>query len=908
MTYHDAMPPGQPYGIYPQQNQNPNQQPQQHQQQQQAQQAFQPVAGYHHQHHQQQQYVNGYQNGHPQYLQQSQHSQQPQVPYAQSAYSQAQPTFNSNNPVNLSNYSSKPTTSFAHTPQTTTAPVQFVDPSFLQKQYVPPVQTSRILPAPHSMTLPSPQLPLPQISRHNQQIPLQQIQQTTNQHDQQQRQHQKQQQQRNTPNQHHQQQARQQPYSQPSQPQSSPHVQTQQLHQPISRPNGHRPDERPLQPQATPAERATPRGPSRPPSVAKSSASAQRTGHVETLPLLLCVAEDCFAKAHAAASGIARSMSDSEVKEYHKMVATGLGCLEVAMNSNKLWPRLEARLCLRYASVLIEETTNIMEAETALTRGILVCEKHRFVDLKYCSQFLLMKTLFQRNPRAAFKSLDTHIMDATMYKHAPWVYAFRFLKAAFHIQSGTAADHHALENLRRMASIATTRDEKAMFVMVMLLEGLSHLNTMKDDWINRVQNCIAQAQKLQFDDAAHLPQLDVLLLLLDLACSLRQKSHRDAAQKLSVLQSKLEELRNLPSWSSVSHELLLPIRRVVNDAAPTLSRDTEAVLRRGDGTFDYLVLSALGKQGSFAMAYIFNGIVALYKSTTLGRSSTIWTEAVRLLEDKNLDSGPKPLPDALAHTQWAKGVSNYAQVLIGLQAATLSDWRKVKACLDALGTAQLPEGFLDVLTLYLTGVFKQGTCRLGEALVIWKDPRFAMDRRGLPQNNTSHIISELCILAALNRIWIMQAPAFSNDGETAQLLDFLRPLCEDNPDLDIRITYNLVLASITLDPPLPINQVKQHMKLSLNGAQNTSNTHFLSIALNIMRNKLFENVVGEQALKSARAGTAQARKSGNLLWMSVAEGMLAQSLEQQGLKEEAEKTREEGIRLANEARLRTQVE
>lgn len=615
------MPPGQPYGSYPQQNQN-------QQQQQQAQQPFQPLAGYHHQqqHHQQhhqQHYVNGYQNGQPQYLQQPQQTQQSQVPYAQSAYPQAQPMFYPNNPVNLSTYSSNPTTSFAHTPQTTTAPVQFVDPSFLQKQYVPPIQTNRILPAPQPMTVSSPQLPLPQISRHNQQIPPQQIQQTTNHHDQQQQQHQ-QQQQRHTQNQHHQQQERQQPRPQPSQPQNSPHLQTQQLHQPISHQNSHRSDERRLQPQATSTKMATPRGPGRPPSVAKSSASTQRAGHVETLPLLLCVAEDCFAKAHAAASKVARSMSDSEVNEYHKMVATGLGCLEVAMNSNKLWPRLEARLCLRYASVLIEETTNIMEAETALTRGILVCEKvcnsramgsrylricqadfksqHRFIDLKYCSQFLLMKTLFQRNPKAAFKSLDTHIMDATMYKHAPWVYAFRFLKAAFHIQSGTAADHHALENLRRMSSIATTRDEKAMFVMVMLLEGLSHLNTMKDDWINRVQNCIAQAQKLQFDDAAHIPQLDVLLLLLDLACSLRQKSHRDAAQKLSVLQSKLEELRNLPSWSSVSDELLLPIRRVVNDAAPTLSRDTEAVLRRGDGAFDYLVLSALGKQESFAMA------------------------------------------------------------------------------------------------------------------------------------------------------------------------------------------------------------------------------------------------------------------------------------------------------------------
>lgn len=90
---------------------------------------------------------------------------------------------------------------------------------------------------------------------------------------------------------------------------------------------------------------------------------------------MLCIAEDFFAKAHAGASKVARSMSDSEVKEYNKMVATGLGCLEVAMNSNKLFPRLEARLCLRYASVLIEETNNITEAETALTRGILVCQK-----------------------------------------------------------------------------------------------------------------------------------------------------------------------------------------------------------------------------------------------------------------------------------------------------------------------------------------------------------------------------------------------------------------------------------------------------------------------------------------------------------------------------------------------------
>jgi hypothetical protein len=118
-----------------------------------------------------------------------------------------------------------------------------------------------------------------------------------------------------------------------------------------------------------------PRRPSSSARVTKSPATPNAPAHLETLPLLLHVAEDCFEKANAATHQVARSMTPSEVEEHHKLVATGLACLDVALKSNKLWPRLEARLCLRYTSILIEETTNVMEAETTLTRGISVCEK-----------------------------------------------------------------------------------------------------------------------------------------------------------------------------------------------------------------------------------------------------------------------------------------------------------------------------------------------------------------------------------------------------------------------------------------------------------------------------------------------------------------------------------------------------
>lgn len=110
-------------------------------------------------------------------------------------------------------------------------------------------------------------------------------------------------------------------------------------------------------------------------SVTKSPSVSHASVQVDTLSLLICVAEDCFSKARASVRDVGKALQPEPVKEYHKLVATGLGCLDVAMQSSKIWPRLEARIRLRYASVLVEETTNYMEAETTLTKGISLCER-----------------------------------------------------------------------------------------------------------------------------------------------------------------------------------------------------------------------------------------------------------------------------------------------------------------------------------------------------------------------------------------------------------------------------------------------------------------------------------------------------------------------------------------------------
>jgi hypothetical protein len=91
--------------------------------------------------------------------------------------------------------------------------------------------------------------------------------------------------------------------------------------------------------------------------------------------LLVSLAEEYFQAAHELAPTAALSRTVTDVDTYEQLIATGLGCLDTALKNVRLPPRLEANIRLRYAGVLFEETENSMEAETALSKGIALCDR-----------------------------------------------------------------------------------------------------------------------------------------------------------------------------------------------------------------------------------------------------------------------------------------------------------------------------------------------------------------------------------------------------------------------------------------------------------------------------------------------------------------------------------------------------
>ncbi|KAI1827939.1 cohesin loading factor-domain-containing protein [Xylaria intraflava] len=630
--------------------------------------------------------------------------------------------------------------------------------------------------------------------------------------------------------------------------------------------------------------------------------------HQDTASLLICMADEFFTKARRGVRDVAAALNSESVHEYQKMIATGLACLEAAIGSNKLAPRLEALARLQYASVLCAETNNVMEAEMALTKGITLCERNRFADLNYCMQFQQVQLLFsQHKEKAALIAVDARIRDAEVVKHTHWVYVFRFLKTSFYLQSSNPTEAHALENLRAITILASQRGDRPIFAIACLLEALSHLRAMKDDAIVRIQACIAQASKYQLEDTISIMQLDVLQLVLDLACSLQQKSPHMITKKLQALQDKMDSSIKDVSWGFQDRQLLLPLHKQATNQH-VISADTSSIIKPGEngGTYDYLAMSFWSKLEAFTTTYTYSGLALMYQQHRSDKKLfSFWEEALSQLQKNRakIRGFAHCLEDAVQYVDWERETTCYLHILRGLHLATSTNWDEVKVCVTRLENLVAPTSSTTVAlySMYLAGVYYQGTGNLEAAINIYSHPRFSLNVDETRGGHHNPLGFEAALLAAFNLIWIMQDPHHRNDQRTQELLEQIRPLCMDHPNMEIRTAYNLVMAAIQTNPPIPMTAVKTHISAALSNAKNLADVHTLSMALNLMRAKLFQSIVGDQALKSAKAASAQARRSGNTLWMSVADGMLSQSYEVQGALPEAQKLWQDATYFANKA-------
>ncbi|RAH42941.1 uncharacterized protein BO95DRAFT_455411 [Aspergillus brunneoviolaceus CBS 621.78] len=620
--------------------------------------------------------------------------------------------------------------------------------------------------------------------------------------------------------------------------------------------------------------------------------------------LLLAMADEYLDAAHNHGTMVALLRREMDMEEYYKLVATGLGCLEAVLKNWRLQPRVEALVRLRYARILFEETDNDLEAETALSKGIDLCERNRMLDLKYSMQHLLARMLHKTNPKASMKAVDGMIQDVEAYRHSAWEYAFRFLRASLSLSSHAHQDSvSALQHLHKIASMAHRNGDKAVSAMSAIIEALAHLQQgTGSDAIEQAQRAVAAARSHQLnDDLRHIPQLTTLVQIVDICCSLLDYDVNQSSQKLKVMQDMMDERLNDSNWRD-DGSFSIPLSG--KSAGPS-SIDTGDILQVQSGTL-LLSFNWLPQHDLYALCYFLSSITLSCKNSYDGRKAEKFLqEGIRMV--KGSFKAPQEITESVVNAnrrvEWRRTL--YCSLLVQqvFLACGRTDWDLATKTLhelrqEALGLGgQLPETIKCMMD-YASGAIAQATGDLDAALQVFQSTTLSLHSSSTTTSKGARNDPrrDLAILSALNTVLILSEPSHPSHHQLPAILATVEPFCTSSPSKYIQAAYYLVCATVQTESTI---QTKQHLQQALQSATAISNSQITCMTLTFMSWKYFRGVVGEQAEKSARAGRAMARKANDRLWVSVTDEMLAETLERQGKNEEALGVREEGHRVMN---------
>ncbi|KAJ6134230.1 hypothetical protein N7523_000552 [Penicillium sp. IBT 18751x] len=614
--------------------------------------------------------------------------------------------------------------------------------------------------------------------------------------------------------------------------------------------------------------------------------------------LLLSLADEYLNAAHSHGTTMALATRHGDIEEYYKLVATGLGCLEAVLKNWRLQPRKEALVRLRYARTLFEETENDLEAETALSKGIDLCERNRMLDLKYSMQHLLARMLYKTNPKASLKAVDGMIQDVEAYRHAAWEYAFRFLRVSLSLSSSSHQDSvQALQHLHRISTMASRNGDKAVSAMAAIMEALAHLqHGTGSDAIEQAQRAVAAARSHQLNEELRdIPQLVTLIYMVDIFCSLLEYDINQATQKLSVMQAKVDETLSDPNWRS-DGSFSVPLNG--KSAGPS-SIDTGDILQVHNGTL-LLSFNWLPQHDLYALSYFLSSVTLSSKNSHDGRKAEKYLdEGLRMIqgEFKAPQEIAESMVNATRRVEWRRSL--YCSFLLQrvFLACSRTDWdlasqslKKLRDVAQDIGH-QLPSS-IQCLMEYAAGTISQASGDLSAALATFQSPLLSLSP-SISKTARNDPCRDTCILAALNTVLIIRDPAHPSHSHLSHVLATLESFCQASPSKYIQAAYYLVCATVN-DSTV---QTKQYLQQALQSATAISNNQITCMTLTFMSWKYFRGVVGEQAEKSARAGRAMARRANDRLWASVTDEMLADTLERQGKSDEARDVRAEGQRL-----------
>ncbi|QDS77045.1 hypothetical protein FKW77_006753 [Venturia effusa] len=660
----------------------------------------------------------------------------------------------------------------------------------------------------------------------------------------------------------------------------------------------------PQKPQSRPSSNTLQRTPSTPQprpqpqqrtqSIPKSTKSAEPPPDYHQL--LLALADEYISAAHGMASRVAFHNREEEVDEYHRLIATGLGCMESALLNFRLLPRDEALLTLQYANLLFSETLNYDLAEEKLSKAIALCDRNKLLDLKYSMQHLLARVLFKTKPRAALKSLDSLIPNVELYEQTQWVYAFRFLRATLSIEIASQHDvTAAIDNLHKINELAESRGDCAVLIVAHTLEAMIHLRSLTSDNVEQAQRAVAAARTHQLQTSVKgLTQIWALLDCIDLACSLSEYHQDQQSRKVEVMQKLMDDAIGSDAWR-MDGQFAVPLET----SPSSLTESTCGIFERTKGK-DHLMFSWLRSRDLWALCYLLSGIAA--SKGGLERRIAHLSEGLTIIKDNfdpsSLDTSlitpdSQSLAAAEQRIEWWRSMKWNINLFLTFLHCSRGDWKSSQVYLDATISAstKLQPEVLDGhqrWTTFLAGIIQQGLGDSEAALKYFQDPSLALPPAA--SNRVHEAKTDLSILAAFNALLIIRDPSHPDFRTASPTVAALLPLTQGHPNQSIVAAMHLI-KSVVAPSGILIDR-KKSVQDALNNGRTANNHQIVAVTMAVMSSLFFKDIMGEQAQKSVQAAQTLAGRANSDLWRAVALGAMGAMATKQAKYQEAKAVRE----------------
>lgn len=606
-------------------------------------------------------------------------------------------------------------------------------------------------------------------------------------------------------------------------------------------------------------------------------------------------ADEYIAAARSMGSLFVRERKEADIRQYYKLMSTAMGCMDTVLRDFNMSPRDEAKLRLRYASLLIEETdveaTDISSRiEEILSKQISLCGRHRLQDLKFAALHLQARYQFKTNHRAGLKSLDKPISEAETFQHVAWIYALRFLKVTLALQiPGRVETVMILQQLHAIQGHAERRGDRAVYVACCALEAMVHLRSGTADRLEQVQRAIAAARSLQLQvSAKELGSFGTLIDVIDIASNIQtgRPDTRKATALLEAILGKKDE-----KGGSETGIFTVLIERSYGG---NLTFDTGGVFRKNADRKDELVFAWLPRDDLKALCFYIcalehhvheKGMIYMKEAHQRFRESA---------KRRNLMGIPPSV--AFARIEWNMLLDWHSMFTIGLMACSRDDHTAAEDVLSrlkkriALPPYNKQEAFARTLA-YLSSINDQMNGNLDSALATSSRNLLAIPEKA----HATPARADIAVMAALNRLLIIRNPNHPQHFQSSMLLEQLKPFCEDHPNQYIRMAFRLVQAFHGEAAAISHQKktVQQAVGIAQEISQKTQNFEFVAMTMSYFVARFFADTVGEKSIQAIRAARSQAIKGRRPLWMAVAAGLCINTYRRNGLMDEAAKAMRE---------------